>query len=401
MKDPETFGAGLSRAADVEEAAAEACAAVRAGLGPGVRPTLVVMFASPTLCDDAERLLAAVDRELSPGHLIGAMGEAIVGQGREIEDGPALAVWGAHLPEIEVIPFRLVARPLEGRVGVLGWPDVIADAPAGDVGPIVMLADPFTFPADGLLDELNEEPGAPVIVGGLASGAGRGGGHRLFAGRDVLAEGAVAVALRGAHLRTVVSQGCMPIGPEMVVTAAEGAAVQELAGVPALRKLQQVIEALEPDERALAGEGLLTGLVIDENTPDYERGDFLVRPIHGGDRETGALQIGQAVRVGQTMRFHVRDARSADEDLRLALRAARADLGDATPGGALLFSCNGRGTRMFPGPDHDATAIEEELGPIPAVGLFCNGEIGPVGGRSFLHGFTATMVLFGTGARDT
>ncbi len=393
MTQPSLFGVGLSRSGDPALAVREACAPVRAALD-GVEPTLAVVFASPALCEDAEALLAAIHAEIAPGHLIGAMGEAIVGQGREIEDGPALAVWAAVLPGTEVVPFRLVARPVGEGMGVLGWPDAIADAPAGNIGPVIMLADPFTFPADGLLAELNEEPGAPVIVGGLASGGLKPGEHRLFAGEDVLLEGAVAVALRGARMSTVVSQGCMPIGPEMVITAADGSSVEELAGMPALQKLQEVVEALEPDERELAVEGLLAGLVIDENTPDYERGDFLVRSIHGGDRETGALVVGEQVRVGQTMRFHVRDARSADEDLRLALRDARDALGPAGPGGALLFSCNGRGTRMFPGADHDAAAIEDELSPIPTAGLFCNGEIGPVGGRSFLHGFTATMVLF-------
>jgi small ligand-binding sensory domain FIST len=393
MTQPSLFGVGLSRSGDPALAVREACAPVRAALD-GAAPTLAVVFASPTLCEHAEDLLAAIHAEIAPGHLIGAMGEAIVGQGREIEDGPALAVWAAVLPGTEVVPFRLVARPVGEGMGVLGWPDAIADAPAGNIGPVIMLADPFTFPADGLLAELNEEPGAPVIVGGLASGGLKPGEHRLFAGEDVLLEGAVAVALRGARMSTVVSQGCMPIGPEMVITAADGSSVEELAGMPALQKLQEVVEALEPDERQLAVEGLLAGLVIDENTPDYERGDFLVRSIHGGDRETGALVVGEQVRVGQTMRFHVRDARSADEDLRLALRGARDALGPAGPGGALLFSCNGRGTRMFPEADHDAATIEDELSPIPTAGLFCNGEIGPVGGRSFLHGFTATMVLF-------
>jgi small ligand-binding sensory domain FIST len=192
----------------------------------------------------------------------------------------------------------------------------------------------------------------------------------------------------------VVSQGCLPIGPEMVITAADGSAVHELAGMPAMRKLEEVVAGLGVEERRLAVEGLLAGLVIDENVPEYGRGDYLVRAIHGGDRETGALMVGEHVRVGQTMRFQVRDARSADEDLRLALRAAREDLGPGGPGGALLFSCNGRGTRMFGEADHDAAAIDEELARIPAAGLFCNGEIGPVGGRSFLHGFSATMVLF-------
>ena len=388
-----TFGAGLSRSPDAAEAAREACAAARRGLA-GAAPTLAVAFASPPLCEDAEGLLAAIHRELAPEHLIGSMGEAIVAEGQEVEEGPALAVWAAHLPGARVIPFRLVARPVAEGMGVLGWPDAIADAPAGNVGPILMLADPFTFPADGLLAQLNEERGAPLVVGGLASGGRRPGDHRLFAGADVLSEGAVAVAVEGAPIRTVVSQGCMPIGPEMVITAAEGSTVHELAGMPALAKLEEVIAALTPAERALAEDGLLTGLVIDENRPDYGRGDFLVRAIHGGDRDTGALVVGESVRVGQTMRFHVRDAGSAGEDLRAALRDARGAMGGAAPGGALVFSCNGRGTRMFTSPHHDATAIAEELDRVPAAGLFCNGEIGPVGGKSFVHGFTATMAVF-------
>jgi small ligand-binding sensory domain FIST len=396
MTPAASFGAGLSRAPDAPQAAREAARAAAAGLG-GSPATLAVVFASPALCRDAESLLAEVHRELAPEHLIGSVGEAIVGAGQEVEDGPALAVWAAHLPGTEVIPFRLVARPLGEGLGVLGWPDAVADAPAGNIGPILMLADPFTFPADGLLDQLNAEPGAPVVVGGLTSGGRRPGEHTLFAGTDVLTEGAVAVALRGARIRTVVSQGCMPIGPEMVITSADGSTVHELAGMPALQKLEEVIEALPADERRLAGEGLLAGLVIDENVPDYERGDFLIRAIHGGDRDTGALVVGEHVRVGQTMRFHVRDAGSADEDLRAALREARAELGGADPGGALVFSCNGRGSRMFAAPHHDAAAIDEELDRIPAAGLFCNGEIGPVGGKSFLHGFTATMALFAIG----
>jgi small ligand-binding sensory domain FIST len=211
MTQPSLFGVGLSRSGDPALAVREACAPVRAALD-GAEPTLAVVFASPALCEDAEALLAAIHTEIAPGHLIGAMGEAIVGQGREIEDGPALAVWAAVLPGTEVVPFRLVARPVGEGMGVLGWPDAIADAPAGNIGPVIMLADPFTFPADGLLAELNEEPGAPVIVGGLASGGLKPGEHRLFAGEDVLLEGAVAVALRGARMSTVVSQGCMPIG---------------------------------------------------------------------------------------------------------------------------------------------------------------------------------------------
>jgi small ligand-binding sensory domain FIST len=389
---------GLSTAEDGGRAAAEACDAVLRQLGPGT-VSLVVVFASPSLCgDEVEAMLETIDDRLAPGVLIGGMGEAIMGGGREVEDGPALALWAARLPGARIAPFRLTTRATDEGLGVLGWPAELEQDPAPQA-PVILIADPFTFPADALLSQLNLDQRGVTVVGGLASGGAAPGEHRLFFGPRALRDGAVGAILHGVHVVTAVSQGCAPIGPDMVITSGEGQVVHELAGVPALTKLEEVIAALPEEERTLAGGGLLVGLVIDENQPDYGRGDFLIRGIHGGDPATGALYVGERVRVGQTLRFHVRDARSADQDLRAALREARRDLGGVTPAGALVFTCNGRGTHMFPGPDHDASVIREELG-VPAVGFFCNGEIGPVGGRNFLHGFTATMALFGSGLDD-
>jgi small ligand-binding sensory domain FIST len=167
----------------------------------------------------------------------------------------------------------------------------------------------------------------------------------------------------------------------------------QLASKPALERLREAIEELEPDERDLAAEGLLLGVVIDENQPDYVRGDFLVRPIVGVDPDSGALAFADRVRVGQTVRLHVRDAGSASDDLRDALAARVEALGAGGAAGALLFTCNGRGIHMFAQPDHDAALVDAEL-EAPAGGFFCAGEIGPVGGRNFLHGFTATMAVF-------
>jgi small ligand-binding sensory domain FIST len=179
----------------------------------------------------------------------------------------------------------------------------------------------------------------------------------------------------------------------MTITAAEGNVIEELASRPAIARIRQAIGELEPREQALAAEGLMLGIVIDENQPQYERGDFLVRPIIGADPDSGALALGEQVRVGQTVRMHVRDGATADEDLREALGARARALGADGAAGALLFTCNGRGSHMFDVPDHDATALEDTLG-APAAGFFCAGEIGPVGGRNFLHGFTATIALF-------
>jgi small ligand-binding sensory domain FIST len=294
-----------------------------------------------------------------------------------------VAVWAASLPGAEIEPFHVNAVATGSGVGLTGVPDVLgADA-------MLLLADPYSFPVERLLAEVaGEDPELPV-VGGLAS-AGSGPGHgTLILGGEVLTQGAVGVTLAGVDVRPCVSQGARPIGPEMVVTAAEGTAILELASRPALDRLRQAIAELDPHERSLAARGLLLGVVIDENKPDYERGDFLIRGLLGIEEETGAVQVGEHVRVGQTVRLQVRDGASADEDLRDALDGL-----PVAPAGALLFTCNGRGSHMFGAPGHDARALDEAFGGAPVAGFFCAGEIGPVGRRNFVHGFTATMAVF-------
>ena len=206
---------------------------------------------------------------------------------------------------------------------------------------------------------------------------------------QILDNGAVGVFVdRGVEVRTLVSQGCRPIGKPYVVTRAERNFVEELGGQPALERLQEIAAAASEEDRELLRGGLHVGLVVDEHKAEFERGDFLVRNLLGADRESGALAVGDRVNVGQTVQFHVRDAAAADEDLRELLGGVDADA-------ALLFTCNGRGRHLFGTPDHDAGLVEQMLGPIPVAGCFCAGEIGPVGGRNFLHGFTASLALFG------
>ena len=348
-----------------------------------------MLFASPSLCTDPWSLLDALHSGLAPEHLIGCIGESIIGDGREVEGAPALSLWCAFLPDVDVETFRLSVEPTNGGGEIIGWPEPSVDAGAT---PLLVLADPFTLPADLMLDQHNARS-RQALIGGLASGGRRAGEHVVFHNRDVHFDGGVGVELPGAHIIPVVSQGCAPIGPDMVITAGGGPVVAELAGTNAFDKITHVVDELSDDERHLLRQPLLAGIVINENQPEYGRGDFLVRGIHGRDPDTGAVYIGEHVRVGQTFRLHVRDARSADEDLRIALREAHAQSGAQPPAAALVFSCNGRGTHMFGTPDHDASAIDDELG-IPTAGLFCNGEIGPIGGKTFLHGFTATMAVF-------
>jgi small ligand-binding sensory domain FIST len=203
-----------------------------------------------------------------------------------------------------------------------------------------------------------------------------------------MSSGGVGVVLPGGvATRTVVSQGCRPIGDPMIVTRAEGNLVMEIAGRPALDRLDDLVRAADAEERSLLASGLQIGIAIDEHRATFERGDFLIRGVVGADRLQRALAVGDRVEVGTTVQFQVRDAVAADEDL-------RAMLADATGDAALVFTCNGRGQRLFGEPDHDARVVHDTLGSPALAGMFCAGEFGPIGGRSFVHGFTASVLVF-------
>jgi small ligand-binding sensory domain FIST len=386
---PETLtrrvGAGLSASSRAAEAAGEAAREARIALG-GSPVDLAFLFLSAEHFAGSADAVAAVEEELAPRHLVGCVAEGVVARDRELEDGPGAAVWAASLPEAEIETFHSVALGTDEGVAVTGVP-ILDEADL-----VTLLVDPFTFPAAGFLTKLNEEEDTVPLVGGLATGSGEPDTQALFVDGEIVYEGAVGAVLRGVPVRTVVSQGCEPVGRDSVITHAEDNVVFELAGEPALERLKGDVATLTPDqERSAAAGGVLAGLVIDENRADYRRGDYLMRGLIGVDEDTGALAIGEPVRIGQTLRFHVRDAASADADLRENLAAA---LNGERAAGALLFTCNGRGTGMFDQPDHDARAVAELLGEDALAGFFCAGEIGPVGGKPFLHGFTATLAVF-------
>ena len=379
------IGAGLSTSESAWDAATEAAREARGGALGRAEVDLAFIFLSPAHLGEAEAAAEAVREELAPRHLLGCVAEGVVARVRELEEGPAVAVWAGALPGAEIECFHAAAVQTDGGIGVTGFPEL------DDPGLVALLVDPFTFPVGPFLTRLNEEHERIPLVGGLAVGGRQPGAQALILEDAVHAEGAVGAVVSGLSVLTVVSQGSRPIGREAVITRCEGNVVYELAGRPALERLRGEVAALSSEEQALAARGLLAGLVIDENRPEYDTGDFLMRGLLGADEATGALSLGDTARVGQTLRFFVRDAASADADLRQALGDA---LRRGRPAGALLFTCNGRGTNMFPEPDHDARVVAEALGTQALAGFFCGGEIGPVGGQAFLHGFTATLAVF-------
>ena len=385
------FAAALSTLPGARQAAIEACR--EAGERLGTTASLAIVFVSPHHAAELETIASEIRERLSPGCLLGCTGESIVGVAREIEEEPAVSLWLASLPGVSIEPMHLQFQNTPEGPMVAGWPDDLPEVwPTGAA--LLLLGEPFSFPADWLLERLNEDrPGAPVI-GGMASGGQSPGANRLLLNESVFDQGAVAALVHGpVRIETVVSQGCRPVGRTFVVTKAEQNVILELSGKPPLEQLQAVFDELPPEEQQLVQRGLHVGRVINEYQEQFARGDFLVRNCLGADRKTGAMAIGDYVRPGQTVQFHVRDARTADEDLRELLRSAQ-EKRNSPAAGALLFTCNGRGTRMFDAPHHDAAALADLLGAVPLAGFFAQGEIGPIGGKNFVHGFTASAALF-------
>jgi small ligand-binding sensory domain FIST len=369
--------AALSHTSDADLAAAEAADAAAVDLAAPC--DLAVVFVGPDQLDALEAVGAAVTARLAPTVLVGAVAQGVIGPGEEVESGPAVAVFAAA-GDGELHPFRAWAmRPPEGGLVVAGWPDTRP----GDL--TLVLADPFSFPATEVSARLGRErPGQPLVGGLVTGGPGR---SALLLDDQVHRDGAVGVVLHGLGADGVVSQGCRPVGSPLTVTDAQHDRILELGGEPATVRLHELLAEVADDDRdRLQRGGLQIGLVVDEVRDAYGPGDFLVRGVRGIDPDAGALVITDLARVGQTVQFQVRDAAAADHDLDARLE------GRDPAAGVLLFTCNGRGRSLFGHADHDVQAVEAWL-EAPVAGAFCAGEIGPVGSGSYVHGFTASMVV--------
>ena len=381
-----TSVSALSTLADSAAAFEAVAERALAGLG-GRTADLAVLFATKHHAESLEQLGRQVRARGIARHLVGCTGESIVGEDREVEDAPALSLWAICLPGVKIDVRRLSFD----RQGLHGMP---SDDETNPPEVLIVLGDPFSFPADEFLKAVQARSTKLPVVGGMASAGQSPGGNRLILDDDAFENGAVAVALRGpVTVRTVVSQGCRPIGRTMIVTRAERNVIRELGRRPALEVLREVFDDLPPEDQERVQQGLHIGRVINEYQETFQRGDFLVRNVIGAD-DSGGIAVTDVIRVGQTVQFHVRDADSADEDLRAMLSRERLARPQSHVGGALLFTCNGRGTRLFNAPNHDVRVLHEILGPVPVAGFFAMGELGPVGGQNFVHGFTASVVLF-------
>lgn len=373
------FAAALSSHPVAATAIGEIVGQVLDRVGP--EPDLAVLFATAPHTGALEDVVATIERLLRPHALVGCTAESVAGGAVEVEQAPAISLWAGRFGP--VAPMRLER------------PELPPDPPFDPVA-LLLLADPYTFPAAQMFELLAERyPGLPV-VGGNASAARGPGGNRLVLNGAIDVDGAVGVFLGpGVTVTPVTSQGCKPIGAPYVVTRSEQNVIFELGGRPAMERLMELVPNLDEAEVRLINQGgLHVGQVVDESKVEVERGDLLTMNVIGASREEGAIAVGALVEVGTTVQFQLRDAASASEDLHRLLQSAH-----TSPEAALLFTCNGRGTRLFPEAHHDAIAVQDSAGALPLAGMFAAGEFGPIGGRNFVHGFTASVALFSSRSR--
>lgn len=383
---------GLAVDSDLVRAAEHA---TRQALGRlGRAPDLAAVFVCGPEPDDTAAALERVAQLSGATTVVGCSAAGVIGDGHGVELTSSVSVWLAELPGVTARSFHLEVLRTSESIAVVGMPVRTPQDRA-----VLLLADPYSFPVDSFVEQANDVlPGLP-LTGGMASGLRGPGSTRLLVDGVVHDRGAVGVVLGGdVSVRALVSQGCRPVGPVMTVTAAEGNVLLGLAGVGATEKLEQVVMDLPPEEQALVSAGVQLGVSMDEYVDEPGRGDFLVRGVVGAEPDRGGLVVGDVVDVGRTVQFQVRDAQTADADLVATLAGARLT---GPVGGALLFSCTGRGANLFLDAGHDVQAVRAGLATEAVAGFFAAGEIGQVAGRNHLHSFTASLLVFGADLPDS
>jgi small ligand-binding sensory domain FIST len=358
------------------------------------RVSLGIVFLTPRMFSHAAQVLEILRVHAQIPLLVGASSTSLIAGGEETEscDGIALGLYALPGADLRGVYFN------QARVEAAAEPDHWVQetgVPAKGTEGWLAFLDPFAIDAERWLKQWNTAYAGQPVFGGFSSGASGEPRTQIYLDGEVYEEGGVAVAVGGGvDLTGVISQGCTPVGQTWTITRAERNLIQELGGRPAYEILAQTFQGLTPEEQQRARGNLFVGLVVDEYREEFRRGDFLVRNLLGVDPQSGALAVGALPRAGQTLQFQRRDAAAASEDLRTLLRQARERLAGRSIYGGFLCCCNGRGESLFGTPSHDAGLIQAELGPLSVAGFFGNGEIGPVGERNFLHGYTASLGLF-------
>ena len=388
------LASAVSDQTSLETAIEECVSSVRNELGE-LSPDLAVVFVSSHFASEYRQVPAMLREKLGSVFLFGCSAGGVIGGGREVEHRPGFSLTVAHLPGVELSPFHLESQDLPDMDAA---PDAWENAlkvKAGSDPKFLLLIDPFSFPASNFLMGMDYAFNSSVKIGGMASGGNSPGDNALFLGNEAHDSGVIGVAMTGnIALDTVVAQGCRPVGQLMSITKSEQNLLMELDQRPPLELVRELYTSSSQRDQELMQSSLFLGILMDDLTEEPKHGDFLVRNVVGIDSKSGVMAIGETLREGQRVQFHLRDSLTSTDDLAELLTRYSGEEHNTRGEGALLFSCLGRGEYLYGYPDHDTNMFRDKVGPIPLGGFFCNGEIGPVGSTTFLHGYTSSFGIF-------
>ena len=384
----------LCRQTDIDSAVQAAAESAISQLGKD-HADLTVVFVSPQFSEFYDKVPELVSRYIKPGLFFGCSGGGIIGNGEEEEQEAALSITCAELPDVKIQPIQFDTTDLPDQdTSPSVWREWLK-VDVEDKPHFIFLADPFSFPGEEFLAGVDFAYPNSKKIGGLASGAQAQNGNALYLGDKIYHSGLVGIALSGdIEVDTIVAQGCRPIGKPMQITQCEQNFLKELEGKPPMEVIQELHETLSDADKNLLQTSLFLGIEMDPMKDNPKQGDFLIRNLMGADRESGALAIGALLRNGQLVQFHLRDKQMSAEDLDVMLTRYLKQGNAENAEGALLFSCLGRGKHLYGKANHDTDMFLGKLGKIPLGGFFCNGEIGPVGNTTFLHGYTSSFGIF-------
>ena len=388
------WSSAVSENPSLADAIAECASSIRSEMGE-LKPDLVVAFVSPHHGAEYESVSDLIRASLGGGLLLGCSGNGVIGAGLEIENRPGVALTAAQMPGVELSPFHIDDSALpDGDAAPDSWEALVGTSADKDPQ-FVLLADPFSIRGEPLLMGLDYAYPGSIKIGGLASGASQPGQNVLYLADAVYRSGAVGVAMHGdVAVDAIVCQGCRPIGSPMQVTECNQNALLGLDDRTPFEMLNEIFQGLNERDRELALHSLFLGVVMDELNENPQLGDFLIRNIVGADPGRGVLAIGEILKEGQTVQFHLRDADTSGRDLDAMLTRYAGSGPIHEEAGALMFSCLGRGSGLYGHADHDTDMFREKVGHMPLTGFFCNGEIGRVGKTTFLHGYTSSFGIF-------
>ena len=356
---------------------------------------LTFIFVSQQFKQQYEKIPGLIRQRMDPGRFLGCSGGGIVGGGKEVEQQAAFSMTCANLPDVEIKGIYSDTMDLPNQdTAPSVWREWLG-VEAEKNPCFIFLADPFSFKGEEFLTGIDFAYPKSSKVGGLASGAQMQGGNALYLDDKIYRNGLIGLALSGnIRMDTIVAQGCRPIGEPVKISKCDGTLLKEMDGQPPLDLLQKVYDGLNENDKSLIQTSLFLGIEMNPLKDDPQQGDFLIRNIMAVDRAVGGIQIGAMLREGQLVQFHLRDKAMSAEDLELMLRRYGDEENSRNACGALLFSCLGRGQYLYGKPNHDSDMFRDKLGDIPLGGFFCNGEIGPVGNATFLHGYTSSFGIF-------